>query len=245
MPGKIVRSPVNPGVGRDDIYEVIVDTQILKDMITVIRTEQERRTSLLLQYKDPNLAYDQWLFTDGPFINELCFMFLVTLRHQIERELVLLAARSNENLKEISGQQYKERVNQLQITNNKGKNIGWDWKEIKKRLKLKTYDKYEFIESLHLLSNLYKHDPSNKPNNELLNLIHLEIGINYASFTESDDFRKGFAKFIGLNEDADYCDISERFVDISKDFLLNVKGRANLSEVKWGAVSLDPNNFER
>jgi hypothetical protein len=221
-----------------------VDTKILKDMITVIRTEQERRTSLL-QNEDPNFAYDQWLLTDGPFLNELCLMFLVTLRHQIEREMVGLAARSDEKQMQISDREYQENINQLRRTNKKGQNIGWDWKEIYKRLKLETCKNYEFIEALRLLSNLYKHEPSLAPDEDLLNLLHLEIGVNYASLPESDALREGFAKFLGLSDDADYCDIAERFVDISNTFITTVKSMTKLSKVKWGAISLNPDDFAR
>lgn len=221
-----------------------MNTYILKDMIAVIRTEQERRISLL-KNEDPNFAYDQWLFTDGPFLNELCLTFLVTLRHQIERELVGFAARSDENRMEISGKQYQENVRQLKKPNKKGKNIGWNWIEINNRLKPETCENYEYIEALRLLSNLYKHEPSMEPNNELLNLLQLKIGVNYASLPESDALRKGLANFIGLKEDADYCDIAEEFVDIAEFFLLNVKNRTNLCEVKWGSASLNPNDFAR
>lgn len=213
-------------------------------MITVIRTEQERRTSLL-QDEDSNFAYDQWLFTDAPFLNELCLMFLVTLRHQIEREMVGLAAQSDENRMEISGKQYQENIKQLRKTNKKGQNIGWDRKEIHKRLKLETCENYEFIEALRLLSNLYKHEPSMEPDDDLLNLLRLEIGVNYASLPESDALREGLAKFVGLRGDADYCDIAERFVDISNTFVSTVKGRTKLSKVRWDAVSLNPADFAR
>ena len=190
-----------------------MDTRILKDMISVIRTEKERRTSIL-KALDPDIAYDQWLFTDAPFVNELCLMFLVTLRHQVERELVGLAARADAGTNEISGQEYKEKVTQLQKTNKKGENIGWKWDEINKRLKFKSCKKYKFIEALRLLSNLYKHDTSMVPDEQLLKLLQLETGVNYTFLSESDALQEGFANFIGLGNDADYCDIADRFVDI-------------------------------
>ncbi len=244
MRAKSARAPVSPSVGRDDIYKVIVDTKILKDMISVIRTEQIRRMSLL-QDEDTNFLYDQWSFSDGPFINELCLMFLVTLRHQIEREVVRIAARSNENRIEISGKQYQENIRRLRKINQRGKNIGWDWKEISKRLNLETYENYKFIEALRLLSNLYKHEPSMEPDDGLLKLLGLEIGVSYASLPESGELQKGFAKFVGLESDANYCDIAERFVDISNTFLSNVKNRTKLTEIKWGAASLNPDDFAR
>jgi len=83
-----------------------METGILKEVIAVIRAEQQRRASLLTD-EDPNFAYDHWLFKDEPFVNELCLMLLVTLRHHVERELVRLAARAADEGEEISGQQYQ------------------------------------------------------------------------------------------------------------------------------------------
>jgi len=220
-----------------------MDTHILKNIIAVIRTEQERRTSLL-NVDDPNFAYDQWLFTDEPFLNEFCLMFLVTLRHQVEREQVGLAARAADRGKEISGQQYQERVKQLQKTNKKG-NKNWDWTEINKRLKPESCEKYDFIKALRFLANSYKHDFSMEPDEKLLTSLKLKTGVNYAPLPESDSLRKGFADLIGLGKDAGYCDIAERFVDIANDFVEEVKNRIKLSKVEWGTVSLNPKDFAR
>ena len=105
-----------------------METDILRHMIAVIKAEEQRRRALL-EDEDPNFAYDQWLFTDAPFVNELYLILLVSLRHQVERELVGLAARAADDGKEISGQQYQKRVRELRI----GKR--WDWQEINNRLK--------------------------------------------------------------------------------------------------------------
>ena len=48
-----------------------MDTRILKDILAVIKAEQQRRASLLVDV-DPNLANDLWLFRGEPFVNELC-----------------------------------------------------------------------------------------------------------------------------------------------------------------------------
>ena len=207
-----------------------MESGILKEMIAVIRAEQQRRISLLTD-EDPNFANDQWLFTDAPFVNELCLMLLVTLRHQVERELVGIAARAADDGKEISVLQYQEKRKQLR----KGKS--WNWEEIENRLDLKSYKKYAFIEALRFLANSYKHDPSMEPNEMLLQLLNLETGVNYASLPESNSLQEGLAIFIGLEKNTDYCDISMRFVDIVSDFLVDVKNQKNISHVKWGRVS--------
>lgn len=100
-----------------------MEFDILREMIDVIRAEQQRRASLLTD-KDTNFAYDQWIFKDEPFVNELCLKLLVTLSHQVERELVRLAALADDEGSKINGQQYQEKIEQLR----KGKS--WDFKEI-------------------------------------------------------------------------------------------------------------------
>lgn len=218
-----------------------METAILKEMIAVIEAEEQRRSSLLTD-KDDNFAYDQWLFTDAPFVNELCLMLLVTLRHQVERELVWLAARATNDGKEISFQQYLEKVKLLrkQVRNPKS----WNEK-IKNRLKLESFDEYRYIDALRLLANSYKHDPSMEPNDDLLNRLNLETGVNYAPLPESDALRQGLAEFISLGKDTSCCDIAVRFVDIASDFLGNVQSRTRLSRVQPGRVSCNPKDFAR
>lgn len=211
-----------------------MEVDILKQMIAVIRDEERRRASLLTD-QDQNFAYDQWLFTDEPFINELCLMLLVTLRHQVEREIVWLAARAADDGKEISGQQYYDNVHQLR----KGK--GWDWEEI--RLKLESCEGYKSMKALRLLANLYKHDLYIEPDKKLLELLQMETGVTYAPLPESDALREGLAAFIALGKDATYCDIAERFVDIARAFLVTVQSQTDLSPVKRSPVSFNPRDF--
>ena len=100
-------------------------TQVFKDMIIAIRSEQELREKILDDL-DPDVAADQWLFTDKPLINELCLTVLVSLRHYIERNLIDLAARSGESSDVICKSQYQKNINQL-------KGPKWiDWKKIEK-----------------------------------------------------------------------------------------------------------------
>jgi hypothetical protein len=56
---------------------------------------------------------------------------------------------------------------------------------------------------------------------------------------ESDSLRAGFAVFVGLEKDAGYCDIAERFVDTAGDFLKDVQSRVRLSELELVAVRVD------
>ena len=208
-----------------------MESGILKEMIAVIRAEQLRRASLLTD-EDPNFAYDQWLFKHEPFVNELCLMLLVTLRHQVERELVSLAARVSDKGEEISSRQHQDKIELLR------KGRGWDWEEIRNRLKLESCEGYASIEALRLLANSYKHDPSMEPDENLLKLLKLETDVKYAPLPESSSLREAFAAFIDFGKDTAYCDIAERFVDIASGFLVNVQSRIKLSRIKRGPVSL-------
>lgn len=214
-----------------------MDTRILKDMIAVIRTEQERRASLLSD-EDPNVADDQWLFTDMPFVNELCLMLLVTLRHQVERELVGLAARAADDGKEISGQDYQKRVRDARTEVRKR-----GWKKMESTLKLNSCAEYTCMEALRHLANAYKHNPFSEPDENLLQSLKLKTGVTYAALPESSWLQEGLAVLVGLEKGSTYCDIAERFVDKANAFLADVQKLTSLSRVKRGPVSLV--NFAR
>ena len=99
--------------------------RFLKEMTAVIRAENKRREPLL-PGENPEFAYDQWVSTDAPFISELCLALLVALSHQIDRELIGLAARADDDGKEISRQRYgltgseRNRVNPHSV-------VHWAW----------------------------------------------------------------------------------------------------------------------
>jgi hypothetical protein len=66
-----------------------VEAHILKQMIDVIRVEEQRRAERRADMH-AEVTYDQRVFTDALFVNELCLMLLVALSHKVEREVVLL-----------------------------------------------------------------------------------------------------------------------------------------------------------
>lgn len=214
-----------------------METALFKEIIGVIKAEEERRESLLVD-KDPEFAYDQWLFTDAPFVNELYLMLLVSLWHHIERDLFDLAARADDG-KEVSRHQHQEKISKL------GKGKGSVWDKINNRLKPKSCEGYASLETLRLLANSYKHSQSMEPNNNLIKWLKLETGVPYAPLPESDALREGLAELIGLKKDTGYYEIAERFVKIASDFLTNMKSRTRLSRVKPGRVSCNPETFAR
>jgi len=215
------------------LHEAIMESAILKEMISVIRAEQQRRESLLTD-EGPD-SYYIWCFENESVINELCLMLLVTLRHQVERELVQLAALAVDDGQEISHQHYYDRVKELR------KGIGWNWKEIKERLNLKFFEEcqeYKSVEALRLLANSYKHDLSVEPAEDLKEFLDLPK-VSYAPLPESDLFREKLATFIGLERKTLYCDITERFIDVASAFLEKVERQTNLDKVKLEAGLID------
>ncbi len=211
-----------------------METQLLKDMIAVIKAEQQRRSSLRAD-KDPDFAsYDHRLSIDEPFVNELCLMLLVALNHEVERELVWLAARTADEGKEISVERYRE--NAQKVREALRKHGGWK-KTIGATLNPESCEGYIYVEALRLLANSYKHDPSMKPDEELLKLLNLKTEFTYAPLPESPSLQNALAAFIGLETDAAYCDIAERFVGIASRFLEDVPSRTKLSPVKWGPIT--------
>ena len=216
-----------------------MDTRILKEIIALIRKEQEQRSSLLCA-EDHDYINDYWPHFDDRFLNELCLMFMVTLRHKVEREINRLVARAVPNDKEISNQQCQERTKQPR----KGKEY---WKGIKKRLTPESCDKWDKLDVLPLLANSYKHDLLTKPGCELLEKLQLNPQLPYARLPESREFLKGLAKFSGLDEEkADYCDIAERFVDISNDVIEEIQSWPCSKLIKdiSRRVSIKPSKFE-
>jgi hypothetical protein len=214
-----------------------MDTHFLKQMIAVVRAEELRRLSL---HTDENLdaENDQWLDTDEPFVNELCLMVLVTLRHQVERELVGLAARASDDGKEISRKEYDEEVRNLR--KDKDKRKGWDWGTIKARLNLESCAGNAPMTSLRFLTNSYKHDPSMEPDDELLKSLELETGYEYFRLPESPALRERLATSVGLTKNAGYCAIAEQFIDAASGFLTDAQSHTKVRPFKREPISLVP-----
>lgn len=221
-----------------------METCIFKDIIAVFRAEQQRRgklrreAQLIVEYT--SFEYDQWLFIDAPFVNELCLMLLVTLRHQVDREEIKLAALAAHDGKDISPEEYHEEVQKLKIEKKGKKTKYWNFTTIRARLKLESCTGDASMKTLRALANLYKHEPSMEPNKELLELLKLKKEDNYQSLPESHALQEGLAVSICLGKDADYCDIAERFVDIAKAYLADAESHIKKSPVKRGPTPFNP-----
>jgi hypothetical protein len=209
-------------------------------MISVIRTERKRLADdlTILNEEYHETASEQWLFTAEPFINDMCLMVLVALRHQVERELVFLAARANVG-KTISLKEYRQNVAvQRKLKPRDG------WKKLSATLNLNSFAEWTAsMETLHLLANCLKHEPTQEPDKELLTHLKLPLKpigpriVGYLPLPESHCFREGLAASVNLRKDADYCTIADTFVDMANQFLDNVQGKTSLAQV-LGEVSL-------
>ncbi len=190
--------------------------------LTVIKTEELRRVESL----DPECEYDEWL-GEAPFINELCLLFLVALRHHIERSLKHLAARALDNGVNLTKADYEERIHR--------KN---SMKQIEVRLDLPSCAHYPSAETLRLLANSYKHNCQKKPAADLLEHLKLDRHLDYSEIPESEALRRAIAYELGLSEHAGYIEVSERLVDHSYEFLKDIERRNVLSRIIRGPVSL-------
>lgn len=229
-------------------------TEMAKEMIRLIRTEEKRRLDrlenqeALFEGQDFG-SYEQWLFTDGPFINEMCLMVLVGLRHQVERELVSLAARvgaratcpecgQNAWVKigpTITREQYQQNArNQREQLRQDPKD---GWANLMARLNPKFSPEEHFMKTLRLLANCFKHAPDQDPDKKLLTHLGLPLippgllVVGYMPLPQSIDFRKGLARSVNLPSDADYCTIADKFVDLADQYLEDVRKNANPARV--------------
>jgi len=213
-----------------------MDSKIAREVIGVIRAERRRRSDQLKD-EDPDVAYDQWVFTDEPFINEMCLMVLAALHHQVERELVLLAAGANCG-PTITSQQYRMNVNEWRKKVRKKP-------ELLAALGLQSFP--EFVETLRLLANCLKHEPHQHPGEVLLRHLNLPdvnqlkkqdaLVAEYLPLAESDRFREGLAASVSLPKETDYLTIADKFAELVSGFLKGMRKKANVARVTGIKIS--------
>jgi hypothetical protein len=213
-----------------------METRILKEMIRVVKAEQQRREAQL-DAMDSDYQYDRWQFVDLPLLSEMYLMILVALRHQVERELIRIAARSGGH--EISVAEYQANLQKERALLRRKDG----WKNLDKRLKLTSYHGNKYVEALRLLSNSYKHGPAIEPEKKLLQLLGLGTNVKYAPMPESNSLREALGRFVGLTKDAAFCDIAEQFVGQGSDYVDAVRRKMALSTIKRERVPLNLADF--
>ncbi len=224
-----------------------MDMRTPREIIRVIEAERERRDFERSKVEHPDFAYDQWLFTDGPFVGELCLVLLVAIRHQLERELVHLAARMTPDGSEIDGREFKQGV-ASERESLRGKN---GWPKLIDKLQLKDVPEWNSsMRILQLLANSYKHNPWGEPDEKLLGHLRLDKGVNYAPLPASLALLDALVESLGLQDGTDHCDLAREMLARVDRFLADVKERntkvaegPKLSPVRWGPVSMNPKDF--
>jgi hypothetical protein len=99
-----------------------------------------------------------------------------------------------------------------------------------------------WLEALRLLANCYKHDPSARPDEKLLNYVGLPLKPAeplvewYAPLPESQLFLDGLAAFLSV--DADYCAVGDELISRAEQFMSDVENSGKLSTVERRPVSL-------
>jgi hypothetical protein len=213
-----------------------MDTAVAQDMIRLIRAEADRRVPHVVDDSEEAIeaARDQWLSSDEPFLNELCLLLLVALRHQVERELVRIAARTTDDGEAIGREQYREK---LKAEREYLKQKKYGWKRLIDLLKLRSYVEWNSsMETLRLLANCYKHDLSQTADEEFLKHLKSDLSLNYMPLAESGYLRQDIAASLSLEKDADYWEIAEEFASRVEQLLTDVRSQPNVSKVKGGKI---------
>ena len=129
--------------------------------LEVVRAEEQRRSSLLRDM-DPEDAGDYWFTHDLPFLNDLCLLVFVLLRHRVERRLIYLAACAGHAGHPMNRATYLAEREGLRLPTG-----GTNWTKVHQRLDTSSNRYKHVAKTLRLLANAYKHDASNTPSDDL------------------------------------------------------------------------------
>jgi hypothetical protein len=210
-------------------------------MIKIIETDSNQAFDLL--EKDiPEHASYIWQENYEAYYNEMCLAVLVAVRHQVERELVLIASRITDR-DEIDWEVYRKNVEKEEKVLRDKKQVAW--KELANGLQLKTFPDWKSMEVLRFLTNLYKHDAFATPKEELLRSLKMPLSKPYAPLAESKAVKEALAAYLGLEKGSEYCDIASDLISCADRFIAEVKDKAKpkMSKLKWRAVGFDPDSL--
>ena len=219
--------------------DLTMNTKLIRAAIDLIRAEEERRVAELPS-ENTNAAYDRYVFTDLPFVNELYLMLLVAMWHQIEKELICLAARVDGSTDEMTQDDHKKAVYDLAKKRPKER-----WPMIEGKLRLKTFSDHKTLKLLQKLANTYKHDPFGRPSEKLLKCLNLQPGVPYAYLPASDETAEGLCKALGLDSAEGYSGIAAAFLKSAEQFLAKLNKETKLRPIERRSASLNPNHMER
>lgn len=237
------------------------------DVVTDVRRQALEEHEELAHDEAPlsaEAADANWVLLDRPFINELCLMLMVWLRHELERELVKLVARKTSDGKDLTQDQYWQAVDDWQEDLRRDSS---KWKTVTRELELSVFsEEMKIMEALKRVSNLYKHSPWTTPDEDLLShlqellaakdangrlqpyavdlLARLKTGTTGRQkdlqpaqpLAESPDLMRALAAILDLDtEPTDYCAIVEALLTMAGQFLGDVRTRAS-GHMTWSKV---------
>jgi len=217
-----------------------VNTELIRSLVGFVKAEEQAR-QIARSSMSPDDAYYRATFHDTPLTNELYLLVLLFLWHDIEKEMLLLAARSTaQNTTPISHDEYGKEIRRL--ASLKGEKIE---KELRRLLPALDAAAWKLLDVLRLLANSFKHNPFDKPSSALLTKLGLGENLNYASLSESGAIRFGLGKFLGINEEATFSEIVDAVCKRCSGIVLMLEAGTPLRSFEHARVSLNPATFER
>ncbi len=200
-----------------------------REMLAVIHSEERKRLRRVrrLDAQGHEFAWEIYKFECEPFVADLCLSLLTVVWHKVERDLLRLAARLGPIDQPISSTEYLQavQVERKEFRNRRTK------PQVLQRLNVSKFPAWTgSLEALRLLVNCYKHDPNGTPDAALLRHLRLPqspggMVKSYARLSESDAFREGLARFLGLKGGAGYPKIASAFIVEAEHFLALVSGQ--------------------
>ncbi len=217
-----------------------MDLSLINKFVDVIELEESRLRTTLSTIQE-EAADDCWLFVYEPFLARLYLLVLVFTWHDVEKELICLAARADNNLTtEIKFDEYRRNVEDLS-----GKTNSQKWVGIEQRLPIKRARQYNICRhTLRKLANSYKHQPFGRPTKDLIKELNLNADHKYAPHAESGELRAALCRKLGLAGNAGYAEICAEFVRRCDEFLTFVKAESRLRSVEPMPGSFNPDDLE-
>ena len=196
------------------------------------RRERECRVEQPDEYDGPGDDYFEEFY-----INDLCLMFLVTLYHAVEREVLHLATHVGS----------QELTPDDVASNRKGLSSLRDralYQKLNGLLNL-SVEGTESMNTLRLLANSYKHDSMRSVSKDLRDHLHLPDNLNYAPMEQSFKLRCALSKNLGVKDSTNFVAITEEFLRRAETYLTSLKqeNKARLATIKRSSKGLlNPDN---
>src|ERR1700751_5025995 len=96
-----------------------MNTKLIKSLVELVKTEEQNRENARAAMS-PDTAYYRATFHDAPLTNDLYLLVLLFVWHEIEKQIVLLAALSSaQDASPFTRDDYRKEVERLGSLNGK------------------------------------------------------------------------------------------------------------------------------